>query len=66
MRQTVDDPGSPPLPLLSLEDLAADLPVQEHELAVDRDRREDSHRSNAGLQLLEELSVAGEIGHVGG
>jgi len=39
LRQPLNDLGAPALPPLSGQDVAADLPVEPHQLPVDRQRR---------------------------
>ena len=47
--QAVDDLGPQPSSLLPAEDVAADLPVQQDEFAVDREGGPDLRRLNPAL-----------------
>ena len=56
-RQTVDHFRSPVFPLLPVENIAADLPVEQDQLPVDRQRRAKLRRANPPVQVGEKLSV---------
>ena len=47
--EPIDDPGAPALMVLPGEDLAADLPVKQHHVAIDREGRADLGRLDAIL-----------------
>lgn len=57
--QSVDDPATPALALLTIEDLVPDLPVEPGELAVDRERGASACSCDPGLDLGQELWVVG-------
>jgi len=59
LRQPFDDLGAPAYAALPIEDVAADLPVQQHQFAVDRQRRPLLGGVDAGLQLGEPSGVIG-------
>jgi hypothetical protein len=56
--EPVDDARSPALLLLPREDVAPDVPVEEHELGIHRERGLDLGRADARLQTVEEGGVA--------
>lgn len=56
--ELVDDLGSPAPLLLPQQDVPADAPVEQDELAVDGERGLDARGADAPLELLEELAVA--------
>src|ERR1017187_9820316 len=52
-----NDLGAPRFPLLPLEDVAADLPIQEDQVAIHRNGGTQLRRLDAPLQVCEELCV---------
>jgi len=56
-RQTVDHFRTPVFPLLPVEDIAADLPVEQNQFPVDGQRCATLRRPNPRLQVGEKLSV---------
>ena len=62
LRQLFDHLGAPARPLLPPEDLAADLPVEKHELAVDLNRGADLRQAHPRFHALKALAVAGSLG----
>ena len=59
MGKTVDNPGTPTLGSLPGENIPANGPIKEHQLAVDRERGPNLGGPDAALQVLEEFLVAG-------
>ena len=59
MRQPVNDLGAPAFQLLPLQDITADLPVEQHQLAVDGQRGPGSGGADAGFQVVQKGIVAG-------
>ncbi len=59
MGKPVDNPGTPTLCSLLCEDIPANRPIEENQLAIDRERSPNLCRTNAVLELLEEVRVAG-------
>ena len=57
MRQPLDDLGTPTLGRLTSQDVAADLPLQQHQFAVHRQRRALLCGVDAGLQLGQPLGI---------
>ena len=57
-RQPINHLGAPPERLLASKDLAADLPVEDHQLAVCRERCTVAGSANTGFQVFEELPVS--------
>ena len=62
MGQPVDHPRSPTLGSLPGEDIAANRPIEEHQLAIDRECSPNLGGMNASFELLEELLIAGGYG----
>jgi hypothetical protein len=60
--ETVDDPGSPAFSSLAGQDVAADRPVKQDQLAVDGECSPDLGRTYAALELLEQFGIAGRWG----
>jgi hypothetical protein len=59
MGKPVDNPGTPTLGSLPGEDIPANRPIKEHQLAIDRERGTNLGGTDASFELLEELMVAG-------
>jgi len=59
MGQPVDHPRSPTLGSLPGEDIAANRPIEEHQLAIDRERSTNLGGTDASLEVLKEFVVAG-------
>ena len=57
-RQAVDHFGAPAFPFLPVEDIAADLPVQQDQFPVDRQRCMELRSLNPALQVGQKLCVA--------
>jgi len=55
--QAIDDSGAPAFSLLAIQDVAADLPIKENQLAVDRNGSAQLRRLDAALQVCEEFCV---------
>jgi len=57
--QSVNNPATPALTLLTIEDLVPDLPVEPDQLAVDRERRTSPGSRDPRLDLSEEPRIVG-------
>jgi hypothetical protein len=55
--EPIDDLGTPAMLFLPSQDVPADLPVEEDELAVNRDRSLELRRPDSLLELAQELLV---------
>ena len=56
-RKPSDHPGAPTLLLLTIEDIAADLPIQSHEFVVHGHDRALTRAFDAPLELREPVAV---------
>lgn len=57
-RQTVDHFRAPVFPFLPVEDVAADLPVEQDQFPIDGHQRAKLRRANPPLKVGEKLSIA--------
>jgi hypothetical protein len=58
MGKPVDNPGTPTLGSLPGEDIPANRPIKEHQLAIDRERGTNLGGTDASFELLKEFVVA--------
>ena len=59
MGKPVDYPGTPTLCSLLGEDIPANRPIEENQLAIDRERSTNLGGTDASFEVLEEFVVAG-------
>ena len=57
-RQAIDHLSAPAFPRLPIEDVAADLPIEQDQFSVNGERGAQLRRLNPALQVCKELRVA--------